>query len=318
MTFTRSILVFFGAFIFSVLLWAYVRLSAPYEADVDLPVKISPPKGFALSSGLPERLHARVRGAGWQILLMNFTKNSRFQFDLSERVLSPSDEVIIRSDAITNSAMMPSELRVLKVEPDSLDLAFRKTVQKRIPIEPDLDVQPGRGYVIVGGPIVSPAAITVEGSPNILDSLQSFRTKPIMARNAKEDVDATVELSDSLINFVSIANTPKISVHVDIQAIGERTIRTVPIAIDALPPQYEVIFIPNTVNVTLRGGVDTLSTLSMSSVRVHVGYNPAIFDTAHAVTPNVEVPQGITFLGIDPQQVRFILRRKIGIEHAAP
>src|SRR5579863_10332595 len=110
MTLARGILIFLGALIFSVLLWAYVRLSAAYEADVDLPIKLTAPKGYALASGLPERLHSRVRGAGWQILLMNFTKNANFQFDLSERALPPTELVTLHSDEILNSAVLPSEL----------------------------------------------------------------------------------------------------------------------------------------------------------------------------------------------------------------
>ena len=333
MTFTRSIFIFLGALIFSALLWSYVRLSAAYEADVDLPIKLNPPKGYALSSGLPERLHARVRGAGWQILLMNFAKNARFQFDFTNRTIQilpagleqvlPKEGtteglLLIRSDEIVNSVMMPSELRVLKVEPDSLQLNFRKMGERRVLVVPDLDIQPGRGYVIVGIPTVSPVAVTVVGASNVLDSLKSFPTKPIVVHNAKEDVDRTIDLSDSLDNFVSLPNSPKITVHVDIQAIGERTMNGMPITVDALPPQYEMILIPNTIATTVRGGVDALAKLNASSVHAHVTFDPVIFDTAQTVTPKIDVPSGITLLSEDPPGVRFIIRRKATQAHAAP
>src|SRR3954469_6142298 len=100
---------------FSALLWSYVRLSAAYETDSDIPIKLTAPKGYALASGLPERLHVRVRGAGWQILLMNFTKNASFDLDLSERSVLQNSPLVLHSDEITHSATMPSELRVLKV-----------------------------------------------------------------------------------------------------------------------------------------------------------------------------------------------------------
>ena len=145
MTLARSIFIFFGALIFSVLLWGYVRLSASSEADRDLPVKLTPPKGFALVSGLPGRLHTRVRGAGWQILLLDFTHNARFNFDLGERAMMAGDSILIHSDELANSAMLPSELHVLKVDPDSLELQFGKALRKVIPVESRLDVQPASG-----------------------------------------------------------------------------------------------------------------------------------------------------------------------------
>ena len=315
------------------LLWSYVLLSAAYEADVDLPVKLNPPKGYALSSGLPERLHARVRGAGWQILLMNFTKNARFQFDFTNRTIQfPAASIeqtiskegttngllLIRSDEIVNSVMMPSELRVLKVEPDSLQLNFSKMGERRILVVPDLDVQPGRGYTIVGTPTVSPVAVIVVGAPNVLDSLKSFPTKPIVVRDAKENIDRSIDLSDSLDNFVSLPNSPKITVHIDIQAIGERAMKGIPITVDALPPQYEMILIPSTISITVRGGVDALATLGTSSVSAHVTFDPVIFDTAQSVIPKIDVPSGITLLSEDPPGVRFIIRRKATQVHAAP
>src|SRR5947209_5673333 len=164
MTLFRGIFVFLGALVFSTLLWAYVRLSSAYEADVDLPVKLTPPKGYALASGLPERLHTRVRGAGWQILLMTFAKNADFQFDLADRAVPVASAVTIHGDEIAHSAILPSEVRVLKVEPDSLQLAFDKSVEKKLPIESRLDVTAASGYTIVGTPLIVPNQVTVIGA----------------------------------------------------------------------------------------------------------------------------------------------------------
>lgn len=318
MSFSRRLLVFLVALIFSVLVWTYVRLSTPYEADVDLPVKMTAPKGFALSAGLPEKLHARIRGAGWQILLMDFTHNSRFQFDLAERAVAENIPLVLHSDEIANAIMVPSDVHFVKVEKDSLRLAFTKSTEKRVPIEPRLDVTPGRGYVIVGDPIVKPAYVTVHGAPNVLDSLFAFPTALLVAHDVKEDVEQTVALTDSLDNLYSVSNAPKITVHVDIQAIGERVLGAVPITIDALPPQYDVILIPASVNVTVRGGVDQLTRLAPGAVRVRITYDPVVFDTAKYVQPIVDVPRGVTFLGLEPPRVKFILRKKAIAPHATP
>ena len=328
MTLFRGILIFLGALIFSVLLWAYVRLSAAYEADVDLPIKLTAPKGFALASGLPERLHTRVRGAGWQIMLMNFSKNANFHFDLSERSLPAEAFVTLHSDEITNAAVLPSELRVIKVDPDSLQLQFGKAIEKRIAIEPRLDVTTARGYMIAGEPHVNPHFVTVVGAESVLDSLTAIPTQTIAVGDAREDVDRSMSIGDSLENFITVKNAPKIAVHVDVQAIGERKIVGVPVAIEALPPQYDLIFIPGVVNITLRGGVDDIAKLPVSSVHARVVYDPMELDTARVIAPKVDVPKGMTFLFSDPPSLRFIIRRKTnppanavdgtGGVHAAP
>jgi hypothetical protein len=317
MTLARGILIFLGALLFSALLWAYVRLSAAYEADVDLPIKLTAPKGYALASGLPERLHTRVRGAGWQILLMDFTKNANFQFDLSERALPTEEMVTLHSDEISNAAVLPSELRVLKVEPDSLELQFGKALEKRVAIEPRLVVLPATGYTIVGEPMVTPRTVAVVGAPEVLDSLFAIPTQSDTVLGAREDVDRALLITDSLNNFIAIPSAPKITVHVAVQAIGERKISGIPVIIDALPPQFELLLIPGAIAVTIRGGVEELAKLQPSAIHAHVMYNPMVFDTARAVTPQIEVLKGLTYLSSDPPSVKFILRRK-GTSHAAP
>ncbi len=309
MTLARSIFIFLGALLFSALLWCYVELSAAYELDVDLPVKLTAPKGFALASGLPEHLHARVRGAGWQILLMNFTKNSDFRFDLSERTVLPGDRIVIHSDEIANSAILPSELHVLKVDPDSLDLQFGKAVRKVVAIEPRLEVVPANGYALIGNPTVEPHMVAVFGAESIVDSLSMIPTKTFIVRDAHDDVDRTLPLSDSLANFISIPNAPTPDIHVDIQALGERKIARVPVSIEALPPQYELVLIPSSISVTVRGGVDELAKLTPPSIHASVIYNPAILDTATVLTPAIDVPKGLSYLSSDPPSVQFILRK---------
>lgn len=316
MSLTRSIFIFIGALIFSSLLWAYVQLSSAYETDVDLPVSITAPKGFAVSSPLPERLHTRVRGAGWQILLMNFTKNARYQFDLGDRSVPENSSIIIRSDEIVHDAMTPSEVRVIKVDPDSLQVSFAKVVEKRVPIEPVTDITPAPGYVMVGKPIASPATVVISGAQNVLDSIRSFPTKLVSVHNAKMDIDRTVLLTDSLNNYIAISKPGPVSVRADVQAIGERLVRGLIVGVDALPPEFDVLLIPNSVTVGLRGGVDQLASLKPSELRVHIPYDPVQFDTARTLLPMVDVPDGVQLLSVDPPRVKFIIRRKPGVPRA--
>jgi hypothetical protein len=310
---TRSIFIFLGALIFSTLLWAYVRLSAATETDIDLPVSITPPKGLAVSSPVPERIHTRVRGAGWQILLLGFTHNGRFQFDLGDRSVTENTPVVIRGDEIMHAAMAPSEVRPIKVDPDSLTITFAKRVEKRVPIAPLTDITPGPGYVMVGKPIASPATVVIYGAQNILDSIAVFPTTLVMSHGVKQDIEQTILLSDSLDNYVDVVHEAPITVHADIQAIGERKIQGLVAGVDALPPSFDVLLIPSSVSVTMRGGVDLLAALKPRELRVHIPFDPVIFDSARSLVPIVELPEGVQLLSVDPPRIKFIIRRRPGV-----
>jgi YbbR domain-containing protein len=310
--FGRRLGIFFTAIFVAALLWTYVHLSTPYETEIDIPVSVIPPKGVAVASGLPERLHARVRGAGWQILLMDFTRKAKIELDLTQRVfpLQNPTSLSLTSSEIMNGAKMPSEVRLLRVEPDTLHVVFGRKVRKQVPITPVVDIRAGPGYALVGTPIVAPAYVILEGSQEVLDSIQSFPTKPLVRSNLRESITEAVELSDTLSNLLQVVSTPQVTIRQSVQAIGERTFAAIPIVVEAKPTDKEVLLVPGFLSIVLRGGVEDLARLKPEDIRAYVMFDPVLFDTAEYVRPSVSAPQGIEFLSSEPDRVRFVIRRK--------
>jgi hypothetical protein len=308
----RRIGIAITALVVSVFLWSYVHLSQSYEADVDIPIVLTPPHGMALTSGIQERLHTRIRGAGWQILTMGFTHSSYFQLDLSERAFADPTvhDLIIHADDLVHMVVLPSEIKLVRVEPDSIKMSFGVVVQRRIPLRVPMEVVPAAGYAVIGKAVMAPATILVEGSKDILDSLSSYPTKPLHVAQAREDIDKEVELLDTLSNEIKVLQPQPIRVKVNIEALAERVFANVPIEVEAVPPGQEVLFIPGDVSVTLRGGVDQLSNLSPSQLRAHVVYDAMEFDTAQRVKPVIDYPAGTSFLLSSPERVRFVVRKK--------
>jgi YbbR domain-containing protein len=302
------------------LLWTYVHLSRPYEAEIDIPVTITPPKGLAVAGGLPERLHTRVKGAGWQILLLDFTRNAKFELDLTDRVfpLNTPNVLQLSSDEIRNGARLPSEVQLVQIEPDTLEVSFGRVIRKQVPVKPNVIISPGMGYALVGQPAVNPQFVTLEGSQEVLDSIRFFPTKSIVRRNAKESVTESIELLDTLANVVRLVSGPRVTVRQSVQAIGERTFSYVPVVPEATPVDKEVLFVPSFISVTLRGGVEDLARLKSEDVRAYVMYEPMLFDSAETVKPTVTSPQGISFLSSDPPAVGFVVRRRPATSPAQP
>ncbi|HET6511972.1 MAG TPA: YbbR-like domain-containing protein [Candidatus Kapabacteria bacterium] len=312
MGFSRRLGIALTALLVAALLWTYVHLSTPYEAEIDIPVSITPPKGLAIASGLPERLHARVKGAGWKILLLEFTGNAKFELDLTERLfpLTNPNTLQLTPDELRNGARLPSEVELVVVEPDTLDVSFGRIVRKQVPVRPVMNVTPGRGYALVGVPVATPPMVTIEGSQDVLDSIQFFPTKPLDRSSARETVSESVELLDTLSNSVRVLSASLVRVRQSVQAIGERTFTYVPVHPDAAPVDKDILFVPGYVSVTLRGGVEDLAKMKSDDIRAYVMYDPIKFDSAEYVTPSVSTPQGISFLSSKPSSLRFVVRRK--------
>lgn len=301
-----------AAVFFAILLWSYVHLSSIYEVDMDLPLEITSPAGFAIATELPERIHARFSGIGWRLMLMNFTPKSRFKLDLTERDTKDlaGGKFFITKEDLATSSTLPSDVKLVKIVPDSLGVQFSREITKRIPVDLRLDVTPASGYTIVGDPLIAPVQVTVNGSSILLDSLRSFPTKILKAHNVRETFTKTLELSDTLKDAITSVSVSAITVRIGIEAIAERTFRDIPISVEALPPDRDLLLNPGSVSVTLRGGVDQLAKLDPMTVHAKVIYDALRFDSLSVIRPVVEAQKGIEVLSTEPLEVKFVVRKK--------
>jgi YbbR domain-containing protein len=308
----RRIGILSTAIFFALLLWSYVHLSSNYEVDMDLPLEIISPTGFAVATELPERIHARFSGIGWRLMLMNFTPKSRFKLDLTERDTKDLavGKFFITKEDLAISSTLPSDVKLVKIVPDSLGIQFSQEMTKRVPVDLRLDVTPAAGYTIVGDPLIAPVQVNVKGSSVLLDSLRAFPTKILRAHNMRETFTKTLELSDTLKDEITSLSVNSITVRIAVEAIAERTFKDIPIAVEALSPDRDLLINPGSISVILRGGVDQLAKLDPLTVHAKIIYDAARFDTISVIKPIVETPKGIEVLSTEPMEVKFVVRRK--------
>jgi hypothetical protein len=308
----RRIGILSAAIFFALLLWSYVHLSTNYEVDMDLPIEITSPTGFAVATELPERIHARFSGIGWRLMLMNFTRNSHFKLDLSERDTKDiaSGKFFITKEDLGTSSTLPSDITLIKIVPDSLGIQFSREMTKRVPVDLRLDVSPAPGYTIVGDPLIAPVQLTVKGSSILLDSLRAFPTKVLRVHNVRETFIKTLDLSDTLKDEITSLSANSITVRITVEAIAERVFKEIPITVEALSPDRDLLLNPGNVSVILRGGVDQLAKLDPMTIHAKIVYDAMRFDSISVVAPVVDAPKGIEVLSTEPSEVKFVVRKK--------
>jgi YbbR domain-containing protein len=308
----RRIGILSAAIFFALLLWSYVHLSSNYEVDMDLPIEITSPAGFAIATELPERIHARFSGIGWRLMLMNFTRNSHFKLDLSERDTKDlaTGKFFITKEDLATSSTLPSDIKLIKIVPDSLGIQFSREMTKNVPVDLRLDVTPASGYMIVGDPLIAPVHVIVKGSSILLDSLRAFPTKVLKVHNVRETFTKTLDLSDTLKDEITSLSASAINVRITVEAIAERVFKEIPISIEALPPDRDLLLNPGSISVTLRGGVDQLAKLDPMTVHARVIYDATRFDSLSVIKTVVEAPKGIEVLSTEPAEVKFVVRKK--------
>ncbi len=76
-----------------------------------------------------------------------------------------------------------------------------------------------------------------------------------------------------------------------------------------VPPDRDVILLPNKISCNVRGGIDILGKLEKDQFRAFVFYRDVVLDTLGNVIPHIEHPVNTTLKYIKPERLRYIIKK---------
>jgi YbbR domain-containing protein len=296
---TKNLALKIVAFFLALLFWFNVVTNKTYEYEFEVNFGLKDlPEGLILITPPPDEIKVRVEGTGKQLLAFIF-KNPSLLYDASgfERgfyriELTPTD--LTFDDNV--------RARVLAVEnPQDLTLKVEILTSGRVPVEPQISVEPALGYTKTGELRVSPDSVDVEGPSKFVRRLKSIPTENINFRDVKKDVDETVNLVTEDTMFLTL-ETGEVRIHQDIVPLVERKFG--PIAIETYNSDLfeSVSFQPESLYVIIEGPAEQLDTLDKNAFSASINFRSIETDST-TVLPKVVIPPGYQLVGIEPQSI---------------
>ena len=291
---SNSFAVVAGCLVLALLLWGYVTLTRVYEADLTIPLVVQAPANQALLSSVPTTVSARIRGSGLQIInLMFFSRSSACTLNLSNMPLTNSMYFVTSNDIIRNIST-PQSIRTLSVNPSELQLATGDVVVKRVPVQLRTNITFRSGFEFSGGLQANPSTVEVRGSEKIVNSITSWPTNRLGMSDIHEPISTEINLSDTLQTLV-YTQPNVVRVNIDAQQTADVVINDVPVFI-AGAEQGAYVCQPKFVRLTVRGGIDRLSSLLPENFRAEVTTIPA----SGLAKPTITAPELVRVVGIEP------------------
>lgn len=78
-----------------------------------------------------------------------------------------------------------------------------------------------------------------------------------------------------------------------------------------LPPDREVLLIPQNITVQVKGGVQQLSETDNTKIIALVDFNTILNDSTGAVTPRFLLPKGMDVVSFKPDKIQYVIKKKI-------
>ena len=305
-----------GAFGLSLLLWVFVVSENEYTLVLDLPIEarnLSAQK--AHKEEVPSSASVRLRGTGRDLFKSFLLKNfAGFKLVLDLEGISQEYEFILNDyfDKYPQKVVLPLNYNVSFVEviyPNRIKISLDEYSSKLVPVISNLHINPAPGFMLVNQYKIIPSKINIAGPKkelaliNHVETIYDTINGLVSFYKAQTEIQSLGRLIEYSANIVEIS--------LDIQDISERIIADIPVMVINIPDKFRVFPSPQTVSLTVVGGVKRIAELAPDDIKVIVDFN----NWNHQIQfyePEVDIPSDILdWRDISPKNIEIAVAREL-------
>ncbi|MBK7378192.1 MAG: hypothetical protein IPJ03_04185 [Ignavibacteriales bacterium] len=290
--------------IFSIIIWGSISLSSDYFAVIEVPLKlVNIPKGLTSGSVMPDKILIKVKSKGWKLISMNVASPAEFVVPLS---VDSGFKFINLNNYLSENNWLSEDMQVMDIIPDTISFYIESIGTKKLPIEANLNLNFKTGYGLASEIKFIPDSVMVTGPKSILKGMKSINTERSTYNNLSEKIVERIEVK-KLRGFSYSADNLLMSL--DVQAIIDKSFEEIPVKVLNVPPDREVVLIPNLITVSVLGGIEVLGKLSENDFSASIEYGEVVVDSTGTVSPEIDFPDNTQLIYIKPERLRYVITK---------
>lgn len=267
-----------GAFGLALLLWVFVVSGNEYTLILDLPIEarnLNVQK--AHKKEVPPTASVRLRGTGRDLFKSFLLKNfAGFKLVLDLEGISQEYEFILNEyfEKYPQKVVLPLNYNLSFVEviyPNRINISLDEYSVKKVPVISNLHINPAPGFILVNQPIILPSEIEIAGPKKELALINHVET-------IYDTINGLTSLYKGYTEIQSLGrlieySLNSIEITLDIQDISERIIADIPVRVINVPDKFRVFPSPQTVSLTIVGGVKRIASLIPEDINVIIDFD---------------------------------------------
>ena len=312
----QKLSLFFGAFGLSLLLWIFVVSENEYTLILDLPIEarnLNVQK--AHQEEVPPYASVRLRGTGRDLFKSFLLKNfGGFKLVLDLEGISNEYEFILNDyfEKFPQKIVLPLNYNLSFVEvvyPNRIKISLDEYSSKIVPVISNLFVKPSPGFLLVSEQKIIPSEIEIAGPKKELALINHVETDFDTINGLTSFYSGQIKIQ-SLGRLIEYSSKT-VGINLDIQNISERIIADIPVRVINVPNKFRVFPSPQTVSLTVIGGVKQISSLTSDDITVFVDFK----DWNHLkqfYEPEVKIPEALLdWRDISPKNIEIGVAREL-------
>ncbi|TVQ98257.1 MAG: hypothetical protein EA399_10790 [Desulfovibrionales bacterium] len=287
------------AFALAVFSWYLVSGREKVDTWIQVPVEmVNMPEGYVVRQGMVNRIDVRVRGPRPMVRTIDM-RNAFYPLDLAGLQVG-----LNQLDFENRNLSLSRAIEVVEIVPSRVDLLVDQILTKRVPVQKQLHVELHEDFELRAY-AVNPAEVVLRGPRVMVEPVDEVQTQPVVVEDERP---VRMERSAGLVLPPEVESSPsRVTLQLD---FGEKqTEIDLEAKVTALRPTgMKMRLEPPTVQLTLQVPVSVARNAELAEqvrvVAAHLGELPS---GQHEVGYRVELPAGVTLIGIEPERIQVTL-----------
>ena len=308
----------FGSFLLAGSLWLFVTSNNTFTTIIDMPIEARNLSAqHALNKEVPKIAKVKLKGTGRSLfksyLLKSFFPNFKLVIDL-ERI-SKEYSFILNDyfERYPQKVSIPSNFELEYIEvvyPSRIQISLDEYKEKIVDVVVNANISTAPGFTKVGDYKIFPEKIKIAGPKDIIEKTNFIYTDQYIKADIKNEIETKLSLVANTEDLIEL--TPSdILFKQKIEMISERIISEIPVRLENIIDQYQVFLSPQTVSLTVVGGIEFISSLNPDNIDVSVDFSN--WSSSKQFYPiKVKMPKNILkWMDLSPQNIELIVTKSI-------
>lgn len=297
--------IFALAFIF----WLIVKMIKVYDYTLDIPLRVTiNNEDICLKHPAPEKVRVEFSGRGVDLLQLN-VYHPYYEVDLSEERNLFVMNLTEHREYVRLSEKLGVSVKSI-ISPHEVKFELDRRRQKKIPPQVPAEVKTDPGFILVHT-VSNPESVLVVGPAGFVDTLTTLATE----KKSYSEIDRPFRDRFQLLTsdrFYAEYIPRTVEVFFDVQRLAEKEVANVPVKVVNAPGAYEVVPLPPTVKVYVKGGEKILAEAEAKDFTVEIDFSRDWRPNAAPVRASVRTDLNVSYLESRPPYFELIVERKRG------
>lgn len=281
----------FGLFlILSFLILVITKLSETYVETITFQVDYKNlPENTVITLDSTPKIDVTVSTHGFNLLSYIF-KDAEYAIDIEKCSKSRADSYLWLAEkgSYEFNQLMPQSVKIVSIQPDSLELPFGILATKKVPLKLNANVGYSDGYNSMDGFVLTPDSIKVIGAEKDIREIVSIPTELVEFKALKSDIEQKVNLDVNSISDQVKLSEPFAVLTAKVEKFTEGIV-DIPVTIINKPAEIELNYFPKQIKVSYYLGLKDYKDVKSYDFKIECDYNELIDNNTSYLTPRLIV-----------------------------